>query len=169
MKHPDGPLLSERGLKMADVTIAEPFRPYGVGLTNLAAGKLLSAAESRSWQYLLLHGTNAVGAAALYEKDGKLVFAGLYETDFSNETLEALRMAEQLPQVKKSDYEIRRLDCPGILFIAVWLHGKSDDIIIPLGATFGRWNANQPYSESQMIKLLKPGAEKKLKQPAGNY
>lgn len=79
---------------------------------GLVTGNFLS-----DWQYLLLHGTNAVGAAALYEKDGKLEFIGLYETDFSNETLEALRMAEQMPQVKKSHYELRRLDSAGILFV----------------------------------------------------
>jgi hypothetical protein len=102
----------------------------------LASGQLLSAAESGgSWMYLFTHGTNAVGAAGLIadEKTGKALRAnGLYETDFSNETLEALRTAEQLPQVKKQDYEIRRLEIPSIHFVAVWLHGKADDIIIPL-------------------------------------
>jgi hypothetical protein len=120
------------------------------------------------WTYLFIHGTNAVGAEGLIadEKTGKaLKFNGLYETDFSNETLEALRIAQQLPQIKKSDYELRRLDIPAAYFVAVWLHGKSDDIIIPLPPTFGRWNAYQPYSESQMIKLLKPEAKKVLKQP----
>jgi hypothetical protein len=153
-----------------DLTIADPYRDYGVGLTNLASGQLLSSTKPGSWMYLLIQGTNAVGMQALIadEKTGNaLECAGLYETDFSNETLEALRIAEQLPQIKKQDYEIRRLDIPPILFVAVWLHGKSDDIIIPLGATFGRWNALQPYSESQMIKLLKPEAKKKLKEPPG--
>jgi len=79
--------------------------------------------------------------------------------------LEALRIAEQLPQIKKQDYEVRRLDSPGILFVAVWLHSKSDDMIIPLPPTFGRWNAYQLYSEKQMVKLLKPEAKKKLKEP----
>jgi hypothetical protein len=55
---------------------------------------------------------------------------------------------------------------PWILFHAVWLHGKSDDIIIPLSDTWGRWNGYQPYSESQMIELLKPEAKKNLQQPA---
>ena len=45
--------------------------------------------------------------------------------------------------------------------------GKSDDILIPLPPTGGRWNACQPYSESEMIKLLQPEAEKKLKMPSG--
>ena len=161
------------GFRMEELTIAEHYRDYGVGTKDLASGKLLSATKSDgNWTYLFMHGTNAVGAAGLIadEKAGKALKAnGLYQTDFSNETLAAIRMAEQLPQVKKQDYEIRRLDSPPILFVAIWLHGKSDDIIIPVGATFGRWNALQPYSESQMIKLLKPEAKKKLKEPPGMF
>jgi hypothetical protein len=154
--------------RIEDVTIANPYQEYFVGPTNLAFGKLLSSATPGGWRYLLIYGTNAVGAVRLIadEKAGKaLQFAGLHETDFSNETLAALRMAEQLPQIKKQDYEVRRLESPSIYFVAIWLHGKSDDIIIPLPPTFGRWNAYQLYSESQMIKLMKPGAEQILKQP----
>jgi hypothetical protein len=157
------------GLRIEDLTIADPHREYFVGLTNLASGHLLSAATSRSWRYLLIHGTNAVGVATVFDADAKtgntLKFGALYETGLGKETLEALREAEKLPQIKKQDYEPRFLDVPAVYFIAVWLHGKSDDIIIPLPPTFGRWNAYQPYSESQMIKLLKPEAKKVLKQP----
>jgi hypothetical protein len=159
------------GYRLEELTIADPYRDYGVGLKDLTSGQLLSGAKSGgSWMYLFIHGANAVGAAGLIadEKTGKaLNFNGLYETDFSNETLEALRMAEQLPQVKKQDYELRRLDSPGNSFVAVWLHGKSDDIIIPLPPTFGRWNAYQPYSESQIIELLKKAMEQRPKGPIG--
>jgi len=158
------------GFQIEDLTIADPFRGYSVGPTNLASGQLLSAAKPGNWRYLLMHGTNAIAAAELIAdktNEKMLKFAGLEQTDFSNETLEALRKAQQLPQVNKQDYELRRLDCPPILFVAVWLHAESDDIIIPLPATYARWNAYQPYSESQIIKFLKPGAKKWLKQPAG--
>jgi len=99
-------------------------------------------------------------------KTGKaLRFGALYETCFAKETLEALRKAEKLPQIKKQDYELRFLDIPSVYFVAVWLHRESDDILIPLPSTFGRWDAYQPYSESAMIKLLKPEAKKVLKAP----
>jgi hypothetical protein len=111
-------------------------RCYEVSPTNLASGVFLSKAQG------------------LGELSGDA---------FDSKIPEALQIAEQLPQVKKQDYEPRLLDCSPLLFVAVWLHGKSDDIIIPLPPTFGRWNAMQPYSESQMIKLLKPEANKKLK------
>lgn len=157
------------GFRIEELTIAAPYQNYYVGLTNLASGQLLSAAKPGDWTYLLMHGTNAAGAELITEgRDGGAPkFNGLYQSNFSKETLEALQIAKQLPQIKSQDYELRRLENPSIIFIAVWLHGKSDDIIIPLGDTFGRWNALQPYSESQMIKLLKPEAKKKLKQPPG--
>ena len=154
------------GYQIEDLTIANPFRDYSVGLTNLASGQLLAAARAGTWRYLLMHGTNAVGAAELMANPTNstaLIFAGLDTTDLSRETMEALRQAESLPQIQKQDYELRRLDCPSILFVAVWLHGKSDDILIPLPPTWNRWNAYQPYSESQMIELLKPQAEQRLK------
>jgi hypothetical protein len=160
------------GYQIEDLTIAHPFRDYSVGLTNLASGQLLPAARAGTWRYLLLHGTNAVGAAELMAdptNNTALTFAGLDTTDFSRETQEALRRAEQLPQIKKQDYELRRLDCPAILFVAVWLHGKSDNILIPLPPTWGRYNPYQPYSERQMIELLRPEAEKRLKAGTGTF
>ena len=159
------------GYHLTELTIAAPYRSYGVGPGDLAEGRLLSVAKSRgNWMYLFLHETNAVGMGGLIadEKTGKALKSnGLYQTDFSIETLAALHVAEQLPQVKKQDYELRRLDCPSILFVAVWLHSKSDDIIIPIGPTFGRWNALQPYAEGQMSKLLQKEARKKLQEPSG--
>ena len=115
-------------------------RCYEVSPTNLASGVFPSKAEG------------------LGELSGHA---------FDSNIPEALQIAEQLSQVKKQDYEPRLLDSAPILFVAVWLHGKSDDIIIPLPPTFGRWKAYQPYSESEMIKLLKPEAKKKLKEPPG--
>ena len=160
------------GFQIEDLTIANPFRDYSVGLTNLASGQLLPAARAGNWRYLLMHGTNAVGAAELMTdptNGAALKFAGLDTSDFPGETLEAIRRAEQLPQIKEQDYELRRLDCPSILFVAVWLHGKSDDILIPLPPTGGRWNAYQLYSESQMIEWLQPESEKRLKAGTGTF
>ncbi len=132
---PDG----ERQIVGTNIDLKTPGRIYRVALTNLALGQFLSVAE-----------------ASRYSLSGDR---------FDNEIPEALREAELLPQVKKHDYEPRLLDVPAILFVAVWLHGESDDIIIPLPLTFERWNAYHPYSESQMIKLLKSEAKKRLKSP----
>jgi hypothetical protein len=154
------------GLHIEDLTIADPYRDYVVGLNDLVSGHLLSAAKLGQWHYLLIHGTDAVGAVELNadEKQGKaLDFDGFFQTNFSVETLKALRKAKKLPQINAHDYELRRLDIPAVSFVAVWLHGETDDIIIPLPPTFGRLNAYQLCSENQIIQALKPDAEKTLK------
>jgi hypothetical protein len=162
--HPD----TFGSLRMEDLTIAEPHREYYVtNLVNLTSGRLLSAATSRSWRYLLVRGTNnAVGAATLID-DGKNAwkFNDLQQPFFPDAILEAVRRAEQLPQIKKQDYELRYLSIAALNFVAVWLHAKSDDIIIPLPPTFGRFNDYQPYSESQIVKVLKKDAANVTKQP----
>jgi hypothetical protein len=154
------------GFRIEELTIAAPYQNYYLGLSNLVSGQLLSATKSAgSWTYLFIHGTNAVGMGGLIadEKTGKALKAnGLGFSDLSSATLEALRIAEQLPQIKKSDYEIRRLAIPAESFVAIWLHGKADDIIIPLPPTYGRLNAYQPYSESEIIKILKPEAKRDM-------
>ena len=169
-----GPILSHdtrffNGLKMEDLTVAEPYREYYVtNLAMLASGHMLSATTSRSWRYILMHGTNAVGAATLIyggTNGSVLEYNDVQQPFFPDAPLEALRAAEKLPQTKKQDYEVRALNIAPLNFMAVWLHGESDDIIIPLPPTFGRFNENQPYSEAEIIKVLKTDAEDVIKHP----
>lgn len=155
------------GLKMEDLTVAEPYRQYYVvSLTNLVAGHLLAGTETRTWRYPLMHGTNAIGAATLIDDaHGALKYNSIQRPIFPNAPLDALRAVEKLPRIKKQDYEVRGLGIAPLNFTAIWLHGKSDDIIIPLPPTFGRLKENQPYSESQIVKVLKKDAEDVIKHP----
>ena len=155
-----------KGLKISDLTMTNALKVYDTGPKDIVSGHLLSAAELFGWQYLFIHGTNAVCEVplAIDPQDGKLIKrGGVSSGEILQATLVALQKAAELPQVKKQDYECRYLTVP-FLFEAIWLHEKSDDIIIPLPPTWGEWNAYQPYSESEIIKLLKPEAENKLKQ-----
>lgn len=163
-KYLDPQLLKPLGITNVErLTIAAPYQSYSF---DVASGERLSAAKpgyGGGWQYLLLQGTNAVGVAFLKADDGTgkaLKCTQLDGSGFSDGWLEALRTAAQLPQVRKQDYELRSLDMPWLLFRAVWLHGESDDIIIPLPDRWNRWNASQPYSASQIIELLKPEAKR---------
>ena len=102
-----------KSLRTQDLTIADPYQDYFVGLNDMASGHLLSAAKLGKWHYLLMHGTDAVGAVELNadEQHGKaLRFDGFFSSNFSAETLKALHKAESLPQVNAEDYELRRLD-----------------------------------------------------------
>ncbi|HSY18530.1 MAG TPA: hypothetical protein VK815_09365 [Candidatus Acidoferrales bacterium] len=150
--------------RVEDLTIARPFAEYHVtNLTDLSSKNFLVAAKQGVWLYQLAQGTNAVGEVGLMpgrRSGNRLEFEHLSGMGSTHATLDGLRVAERLPQIKNQDYELRRLDIAPMLFHSVWLHGKSDDILIPLPPTFGRWKANEPYSEAQMLALLKPEVEK---------
>ena len=149
--------------------IIDPHQSYNASPQNVISNNLLSAAKPGRWRYLAIHGTNTIGVAELKvdkQADESFKFAALYG-GIADKILVALQKAEQLPQVKKQVYEFRFLNVASIEFFAVWLHGKSDDIIIPLPPTYDRVNAYQPYSESQITKILKPEVEKRLKAPVG--
>jgi hypothetical protein len=151
-----------------DLSIGKPCRAYSAGLEDLAAGKFLSVAQAGSWEYPLFHGPDADGLAFVLadETTGKATNCdGIFQSDMGRR--EAVQIAEALPQVQKQNYEMRELDMPGLLFKAIWLHAESDDIIIPTGNSFGRWNPDLPYSEKEMLEVLKPLAKKKLKEPPG--
>lgn len=140
-----------------DVTVAGPFAEYVAG--DLVSGKFLSDAHPGGWLYLLMQGTNAVGNVALSANE-KLKPGSLGKSPFDNPVLEAVRITEQLPQVGKQDYELRCLNVAPLFFSAIWLHSESNDLIIPLPDRWKRWNAYRPFSEGEIVGILKPMMEK---------
>src|SRR5581483_4573389 len=67
-----------KGVGAADLIVGDVHQVYSVALTNIAGGKLLSAATSGAWRYLVMNGTNAVGEAIVSSNDkGDLAFAGI--------------------------------------------------------------------------------------------
>jgi hypothetical protein len=150
------------GVKLGELSTIHPYPMYAIGTQDIAQGRLLSAAKHSGWLYLFLHGTDAVCGVPLRidPKDGKLsTRGGVYTGGLVRGAWDGLRKADELPQVKKQDYEFRYTTCGFISFYAIWLHGKSEDIIFPLPPTYGKMKAYQPYSEQEITKLLRPEAE----------
>ncbi len=150
----------------AEVTFAYPHRKY-VNVWSWLDGVPLSTAVSSNawyWEFLLLKGTNVVGAANVTPAGPgtPMRAAGGEESPTLSRMLQAIRVAEALPQVKQRDYEVRHLNLyPPIAFDALWLHAESDDIILPIprlpqSNDLGGLKAYQPYSEAQVLEKLKP-------------
>ncbi len=147
-------------LHRADFKIEAPFREYFVEPGDVAAGRLLSATKSGAWQFLVFRGTNVIGIAyCMFDpKSGK----PRASVEFSTIAypMEPVTMAEQLPQIKQQDYEVRLFGAS--IFRGLWLHAKSNDIFIPANDGFGKLQALRPYSEVQLIKILKPEEERNV-------
>jgi len=144
-----------------DLTLAKPFPVYfyPIKYTNLSSGQLLSATKFAGWRYLLTYGTNSAELQLPYDKQKRQwpeIGWQFYHALPSgcDPVLKTLQAAERLPQIKKADYELRYLSFLDIQFFAVWLHGKSSDIIIPV-PVYGKWQDYRAYSEREIIELLK--------------
>jgi len=148
-------------MRSEELAHSEPHPVYIATLDDLAAGKLLGAARKTSWRYLLVQGESAVGEAELSAgriKGKELAFLGLTHGPFSAATVEALRTAEDLPEVARADYELRLLKVPAVYLMALWLHRKGEDILIPMGNPPGGLKENKPYSEAEVIVALRETA-----------
>ncbi len=150
-------------LRAEELAHSEPHPVYVATLDDLAAGKLLDAAKQTSWRYLLVQRDEAVAEAELSAaqrgargaKGKDLEFVSLTHGPFTAATVEALRAAENLPQVAKADYELRLLKVPAVYLVALWLHGGEQDILVPMGDPPGGLKRNKPYSEAGVIRALR--------------
>lgn len=164
-------LVPFRVARVEDLTVTTPSQFYRVELTNLAAGKLVSAAHlnqtSCTWQCLVMRGTQAVGLCFFWadDTDGTFTNCLAVRDDSAGKWQQAIKVAEQLPAVKKRDYELRFLDMGLPEYKAVWLHGRADDIFIPLFDDGSRLKAFQSYSPNKLIRVWQPMAQYELKQP----
>ena len=141
-------------LHTEDLMIKAPCRKYFVEPRDVAAGRLLSAAKSGGWRFLLFHGTNAIGGTDCMSDPKSAKPLACVEFGTNNYPMETIIRAEQLPQIKRQDYEVRLFGAS--IFHGLWLHAKANDIFIPANSGFGKLQAFRPYSEAQLIKVLQP-------------
>lgn len=148
-----------RGVPFENITISHPHRWYAVHMADAVSGNLLSRATSECWRYILAHGATACGLVTLIEAGGKSggkpSIGALYQTCLTDETLKALGEAGNLAKVKAQDYDVRLISDLTNAFHAVWLHAKSDEIIIPLPPTYGRVTPYKPYTESELCEIFR--------------
>lgn len=147
------------GFRLDQLTISEPFQRYCSFDTNFGP-RYLSEAKPYHWVYPILHGTNVVGTGELMpstKTPGEVEFACLGASGpFFGEMLAAIEEAKRLPETAKSDYEVRCYDRVDIWFTSLWLHGRTNDIVIPLPPTYGRYTAYKCYGEGELAGILKP-------------
>ena len=150
--------------RVEDLAISAPCQIYRVELTNLAAGDLVSAAHpgyACGWECLVLKGPKAGGLCFLWADrvTGKVTNCLAVADEVAGKWQAAISVAEQVPVVKQRDYAIRFVDVGLPQFRAVWLHGRSEDIFIPLyDDRGGRLKALQTYTEKELIRVWQPMA-----------
>lgn len=145
---------------------SDPHRNYFVRLDSIINGDLLLDAEPKSWRYLVVEDTTGVGelevATSPNELNEEVVdrFLAMHHGKSAQHTLDAIHEAESLPEVAKTDFELRFIQVPALYFFAVWLHAPSEDILIPTTNGIKALKQGKAYSEQDVLKILKPRAAK---------
>lgn len=115
------------------VELAVPHVGYSVGLDVVREGELLSAATLYAYRYLLIDDDRAVGSIDVARLgEDRFDVARLGSGPYDQAMLGELRAAREANIGGDQDYEPRFLIIPGMYFCAVWLHGETDDQIVPL-------------------------------------
>jgi hypothetical protein len=73
---------------------------------------------------------------------------------FVEETVWAILQAENLDDVVKNDYEARILRIPTLYVMAIWLHNKKNDILIPMPPTNENLTPEKTYSQKDFFSSL---------------
>jgi hypothetical protein len=142
----------------------KPHPVYELGLDDLAEGKGLEAARLVAWRYLLIDNNQVRQAAEITEdpRSGGSQFNAL-TSGFAAGAEQAFGLAERLPEVQKTAYEVRSLRVPALYVMALWLrdsHGGEDRFIV-LPPTFPPFPPLQPYKGSDLLALLHQQAARK--------
>ena len=74
-------------------------------------------------------------------------------------TFQQVSRIEHLPQVRVSDYELRRLKIPGTL-TAFWLksHIEGNDLVVPIAERLRSLKYMKPYPVETFLTILRPVA-----------
>jgi len=74
-------------------------------------------------------------------------------------TVDALKLAEQSPQLQGKTVELRVLFISALHVVAIWLHADGEELLIPIEPTPKELAVTQLYSEAALLALLKPAAD----------
>lgn len=158
--------------------LAAPAPVYNLDLVDVVGAKGLKGARRVGWRHLVLQGDSVIAATEVPETSSKKAISAAYEeSTYATNCPLALEAAEALDEVAHHDFEVRMLRIPALSTMALWLHGQSQDLLIPLSnqptgdegglegvlpVEDGGLQPNTRYTASDYLNHLKPQAQQSL-------
>lgn len=186
-----GPELIERWLRPPELTaktlgfrsIAGPFdttKPYAVFSSDLEAvlkRRLLADARLVGWHYVIASQGQAEGTGEVAQRrdPDRLVYAGLFSREETEEVLKVISRAEKVD----GDFRMRLLRAPVIQLRAIWLQSANapeNDRLLPIRpwpSPMRAWvrdlrkkgeldGEKDVWTENEILDLLVPEAERRV-------
>jgi hypothetical protein len=130
---------------------------YHLGLNDLVENRDITAAELRSWRYLIEHNGEVVASAdAVINAEGKAVFSHVNEGPLVNGIISALRTANSQKILQSGEYEVRLLMVPALYVAALWFVDATgaQDQAMPIEPTFAPLTTNKLITIEHLIATL---------------
>ncbi|WP_426235057.1 hypothetical protein [Pseudomonas sp. TWP3-2] len=143
----------------AKISLSEAYRGYSLSLEDLSHGKGLKEAKVGDWHYMVFADGVTIADAQLADVRGHVEFASLNHGTLAAATVDALKLAEQSPQLHGKSVELRVLFISALHVVAIWLHAAGEDVLIPIEPTPKELAVTQLYSEAALLAQLKPAAD----------
>ena len=139
---------------------------YYVSPDALTAEAMVAAARPVSWR----RNTGTVGMPSEAEIDIKLnaantAITSVSEGPFSQAPMRQLNdlAGEGSPE---DDFELRMLRVPELRLMAIWLHGKERNVVIPLSPCPSELKPGQRYTLENLAEAMKPAIKRLADHPA---
>jgi len=144
------------GVEVAKLSYASPHQYWYSSDDAVVDNKLLANAVAKSWRLLLCEGRTGVGEIeiTLNQQPQASPAIVVHAGPAAQLSIEALAIAETVPEVRNEDVEPRFLRIPSLHFAAIWLHCEGFDRLIPISAVQPALSSLQVYSEAQVRQAL---------------
>jgi hypothetical protein len=158
------PAFPERALGRAaptDVWLSAPHGVYSLGVDELAKGRGLAETTQVAKEFLVMEGPSAIASV---EQDPAGGSVSSTEGPFVAATAQAIRQAEEDPELADGDYELRALRVPGLYLMAVWLKDLEGDgdVVIPLEPAPAPLEAGRSYRLPELERELASMSRERL-------
>ena len=156
-----------QGIDVSHIRASQAHQSYFVELGEVARGHILPAAELTLWRYIVRVDSRVIADANLYiDRKGDLHFAAVGYGPIANATVRAVEWLRTHPLVKAKEYELRSLEIPALHYVAIWLRGATDSLIIAIEPTPRRLRSFGELTlltERELTGLLQPAAAEAMR------
>ena len=77
-------------------------------------------------------------------------------------TVEALAASREMPEVADEDVEVRLLTVPGLNLTALWLHGDTRDLLVPIAPAPAGVEAGRQHDARELLESLTEQARERV-------
>jgi hypothetical protein len=139
------------GVRAAPARVSTPQRVFAVGLEPLAEQQSIDrTAQPTGWRFLVDEGRAPVAAAEVQDLTRAAVPAQVTEGAYVQSTVDGLRTAEALEDVRQASFELRLLRVPALYLVALWLQAPDhDDVFMPLDPAPAPFEPMRAYAEPE--------------------